>query len=316
MKRIHVPRHEKGGVNGAVLTVQADWARWTNQYEGIVRQTLEIIDGLHSEVEESGGAMVMARNGSDMETARGQGRFSFLMGLEGGKALEGSLAVLRCYHRLGVRCIGLTHNVRNQLADGAGVRENYGLTGFGRQVIEEVNRLPMVLDLAHVSERGFYEALEVTKSTPIVSHSGCRDLYPFRNGRVPWRSVTDKQIQAIADRGGVIGIACLKHFLTDSPPTSTDFIRHIEHVIQVAGIDHVGTGFDFLDYARPIQFAWLGDGDPETWNGEEDIAVKDFEDITKIPNLTVALIKKGYSGGEISKVLGGNFLRVFKRILG
>jgi membrane dipeptidase len=317
MQRVHIPRHREGGVHGAIATVHGDWAKWDTYFEGATKQALEIISDTYSEVDESEGKFVVARTGTEMEQARAKGSFSVLLGLEGAKGLEGSLGVLRSLHRLGVRSISLTHNVRNHLADGAGVRESGGLTDLGRQAIEEINALPMVLDLAHISERCFYEAIELAKNVPIISHTGCRDLYPFRVARVPWRNATDKQIRAVADRKGVVGIAAISYFLTDKPATVDDCVRHVEHVIRLVGIDHVGMGFDFMDYGTPVRMAWLGESGAERWDRTvADLKVAGLEDVTKVPNLTEALIEKGYSDGEIGKILGGNFLRVFKAVLG
>jgi membrane dipeptidase len=312
MKRIQLPRYGRGHVHGAIMTVQCDCFRWTTEYQGALRQTLEIIDSMYSEENESNGEFVIAKTATDMEDARKKGKFAILMALEGGKAIEGSLEALRCLYRLGVRSMGLTHNVRNQLGDGAGVKENYGLTDFGKSVIEEIDKLGMILDLVHLSERGFYDAIETTKSTPIISHSACGDLHPFGSGSVPWRNVTDKQIQTLADEGGVIGIAFLKPFVTSEDANLSHIISHLEHVIELVGVDHVGIGTDYVDYATPENQTLLGEKNPL---GAE-LIVKDAENITMIPNLTAALMRKGYSEGDISKILGGNFLQLFKKVLG
>lgn len=317
MSRIHIPRHKEGGVHGAIATVHGDWAKWDTYFEGATKQALEIISDTYREAEESDGQFVVAHSGTEMEQARANGSLSFLLGLEGAKALEGSLGVLRSLHRVGVRSISLTHNVRNHLADGAGIRESGGLTSLGRQAVEEINALPMILDLAHISERCFYEAIEIAKNTPIISHTGCRDLYPFRNAKVPWRNATDKQIQAVADRKGVVGIATLSYFLTDKPATIDDCVRHIEHIIRLVGVDHVGIGYDFTDYGTPVRMAWLGERGADHWDKTmADLEVAGLENITKVPSLTAALVEKGYSEGEVGKILGGNFLRVFKYVLG
>jgi len=287
--------------------------KWATQYAGALKETLEEIDYVFSEEIESGGKFVVAKSGTQIEEARSNDRFAILMGLEGGKAIEGSLEALRCLYRLGVRSMGLTHNVRNQIADGAGVKQNYGLTDFGKSVVEETDKLHMVLDLVHLSERGFYDAIETTRSTPIISHSGCRDLNPFDHGKVPWRNVTDKQIEKLGDKGGVMGIAFLKAFVSEKDESTVDdIILHLEHVVKLIGIDHVGIGPDFIDYGLPENQLLLGEKDPL---GTE-LDTKGVENITKIPYFTAALMKRGYSEEEISRILGSNFLRVFKKILG
>jgi len=313
MTRIHLPRFSAGVVHGAIMTVQCDCFRLATEYAGALRMTLEVIDAVYAEEAESNGSFVIAKSGTDMEAAHRNGKFSILMGLEGGKAIEGSIEALRCLYRLGVRSMSLTHNVTNQLGHGAGVKENYGLTKFGKIVVEEVDRLHILLDLAHLSERSFYDALDSTTSVPMISHTGCSSICPFESGKVPWRNVTDKQIQALADKGGIVGLAFLRPFVTTATrSTIDDVVKHLEHIIELVGIDHVGIGADYVDYSRPEDQTYLGDLVPL---GEE-MFVENLENVTKIPNFTVSLAQRGYSDGEISKILGGNFLRVFKKVLG
>jgi membrane dipeptidase len=313
MIKIHLPRFSAGVVHGSIMTVQCDCFRLATEYEGALRRTLGIIDAVYAEEAESNGGFVIARSGSEMVAAHENGKFSILMGLEGCKAIEGSIEALRCLYKLGVRSIALTHNVTNQLGHGAGVKENYGLTKFGKNVVEEVDKLHIILDLAHLSERSFYDALDTATSVPIISHTGCSAICPFDSGKVPWRNVSDNQIEALADKGGVVGLAFLKPFVTTATrSTIDDVVKHFEHIIDLVGIDHVGIGADYIDYSRPEDQAYLGDLVPL---GEE-LFVENLENVTKVPNFTAALSRRGYSEGEISKILGGNFLRVFKKVLG
>jgi len=313
MSRIQLPRHREGLVNGAIFTVHCDCMKWACQYAGALKETLEEIDYVYSEEKESAGKFTVAKSGSCLEKAWKNGDFAALMGLEGAKAIEGSLEALRCLYKLGVRSFGITHNVRNQLADGAGVRENYGLTDLGKRTVREVDELHMVLDLVHLSEKGFYDAIEEYSGTPIISHTGCRELNPFDHGKVPWRNVTDKQIEKLADKGGVLGIAFLKPFVSDEDESKIeDVIRHLEHAIKIMGIDRVGIGPDFVDYATPENQLILGESHPL---GTE-LDTKGVENITKIPYFTAALVKHGYSETEIGKILGENFLALFKKVLG
>ena len=313
MKRIQIPRHKEGLVNGAIFTVHCDCMKWAEQYAGALKETLEEIDFVYSEEKESAGEFVVAKSGTELEKAWKGGKFAALMGLEGGKAIEGSIEALRCLHRLGVRSFGITHNVRNQLADGAANQQNYGLTDLGKRVVEEVDKLHMILDLVHLSEKGFYDAIEVYSGMPIISHTGCRDVNLFDHGKVPWRNVADRQIEKLGDKGGVMGIAFLKAFVTEKDDSTVeDVIRHLEHAIKIIGIEHVGIGPDFVDYALPENQLLLGEKDPL---GKE-LDTKGVENITKIPYFTAALVKRGYSENEISKILGGNFLNLFKKVLG
>jgi membrane dipeptidase len=313
MRRIQLPRHKEGGVNGAIFTVACDCMHWATEYAGALKETLEEIDYVYSEEVESGGNFAVGKSGTDLENAWKSGRFAALMGLEGGKAIEGSLEALHCLQRLGVRSVGLTHNVRNQLADGAGVSQNYGLTDLGKRVVEDVGKQHMILDLVHLSERGYYDAIETYTGTPIISHTACRDLNPFDHGKVPWRNVTDRQIEKLGDRGGVLGIAFLKAFVTEKEAASVDdVVRHLEHAIKVIGIDHVGIGPDFVDYGLPENQLLLG----ETHPLGTELDTEGVENITKLPYFTATLVKHGYSESEIAKILGENFLRLIKKVTG
>ena len=206
--------------------------------------------------------------------------------------MDGDLGVLRILYRLGIRLITLTWNQRNQIADGAGeARTGGGLTEFGVKVVAEMNHLGMLIDVSHLSEAGFWDVIKKSKEPIVASHSNCYSLCPHL------RNLKDEQIKALADKGGVIGVTFVPDFLIKENRKSTveDVVRHIDYLVEKAGIDHVGLGSDF-------------DGTVEL-----PIGLKGADEI---PNITKELLNQGYKEDDIKKILGGNFLRVFKDVVG
>ena len=245
----------------------------------------------------------LAFSPDDILANKEKGLVSILLGMENGSPIHKSLSLLRLFYRLGVRYMTLTHNGDNEIADSAaqGVRW-HGLSPFGREVVDEMNRLGMIVDVAHVSDETFFDVLSCSKAPVVSTHSCCRALASHR------RNMTDGMIKAMADKGGVIQINFYPVFLSDtyaalydkygeaaSPrPTVEDVVRHIDHAVKVGGIEHVGIGTDF-------------DGIEVTPEGLEDISMP--------PRVFDQLTLKGYSEDQIEKIAGGNFLRVFNDVI-
>jgi membrane dipeptidase len=239
---------------------------------------------------------LFARSAADIETARRQGKIAALIGIEGGHAIEDSLRLLREFYDLGARYMTLTHMNTNHWADSSGdmndpkVEHHNGLTPLGRQVVAEMNRLGMLVDISHVSDKTFQDVLETSRAPVFASHSSCRAL-----ADVP-RNMTDEMIRAVAKKGGVVQINFLPMFLTarkDPPANVEDVVAHIDHVVEIAGIGAVGIGSDF-------------DGIDQVPAG--------LEDVSKFPNLTAALLRKGYTADQIKQIYGGNFLRFMRAV--
>jgi len=255
-----------------------------------VRRTLELIDFFYREIEDNSDLILHAKGLADIEKALSSGRIAAFLSIEGGEALEGSLGVLRVMYRMGVRSITLTWNGRNELGDG--IEEEItggGLTGFGKAVVAEMNRLGMLVDVSHLSERGFWDVIKFSRQPVIASHSNCRALCDHP------RNLKDEQIKAIADKGGVVGITFVPDFFGVENPSVDDVIAHIDHAITVGGPDCVGIGSDF--------------------DGTERLPVG-LDDCSRLPLITKGLLKLGYSEEVIKKVLGGNFIRVIGQVMG
>lgn len=281
-----IPRLREGGVD---LQVFALFAEPQYKPHGCLKRVLQLIDVFYSELESNKDEVAPVSNYDDIGRARRSGKLAALLSIEGGEALEGSLSNLRAFYRLGVRAMTLTWNDRNEIADG--VKEaatGRGLTEFGREVVKEMNKLGMIVDVSHINERGFFDVLETSTSPTIASHSNCKAL------RDHPRNLTDDQIRAIADRDGVIGITFVPEFLSTGEGTLEMVIDHIDHVVKVAGVPFVGLGSDF-DGFEPI--------------------TRGLEDVTRLPGLTERLLSRGYREDEVRSILGENFLRVFSRTL-
>ncbi|MGE5647658.1 MAG: dipeptidase [Acidobacteriota bacterium] len=290
-----VARLKKGGVGAVFFSAYVD-PEYAKKGQS-ARRAMEMIDTILNDiVGRNPGEFAFARTAAEIEAAGRRGKIAALIGVEGGHAIEDSLRLLRDYYALGVRYMTLTHMNTNGWADSAGdlgdraARHHNGLTPFGKQVIGEMNRLGMMVDISHVSDKTFWDALETSRAPVFASHSSCRALCD-----VP-RNMTDEMIVAMAKKGGVIQINFLPGFLTlrKAPAANLDdVVAHIDHVVKLAGVDAVGIGSDF--------------------DGIDRVPVG-LEDVSKFPALTRALRAKGYSAADVRKIYGGNVLRVMRAV--
>jgi membrane dipeptidase len=274
-------------------------------------RALEMIDTTrHDIVEGHPRDFVLATTADEILRARKEGKIAALMGIEGGHAIEDSLRLLRDFYALGIRYMTLTHFNTNHWADSQGdindpkVEHHNGLTPFGKDVVREMNRLGMMVDISHTSDKTFADALETSTAPVIASHSSCRAVTNHT------RNLTDDMLRALTARGGIANISFGCDFISQRyrtaeleergkkhdpipPATLADAVAHLDHAVQIAGIDHVGIGTDF-------------DGVTCVPEGLSSYA--------EFPNLTRALLEKGYTADEIKKIYGGNMLRVMRAV--
>jgi membrane dipeptidase len=291
-----------GGVDVVVVPVAVDMPGvHTSEY------ALESIDNIYMEVDESPDKVVVATTVDDILVAHKTGKIALLLGMEGGMPLGGEIGLLRIFYRLGVRLIGLTWYHRNLISDGVGERTNCGLSEFGVELVKEMNRLGIIIDVAHLSKAGFYDVLELTKRPIVASHANAKSVYDnFRN-------LDDEQIKALSENGGVIGVMVADGRRIGARAADRNLqglMGHISHISHLVGVDHVGLGLDFLDFLERDYFRELIGSHPDL------PFPKDIENITKVHNITRELVNRGYSDSEIKRVLGGNFLRVLKEVIG
>ena len=318
--------------SGMVAPFFALWVPTFYKDSEAVRRTLQLRDAIQSLLDAHPDQIELATTAADVQRIARAGKIAAVLTLEGGHQIADDLAVLRVYHRLGIRAMTLTHFRNNHWADASTDRpEHNGLTDFGRQVVREMNRLGMIVDISHVSDKTFYDTLETTTKPVIASHSSCRVL-----SDVP-RNMSDEMIRALARNGGVISINFGAGFLNSQdaeglrrrigeaiaaepaltgraldeyaaaeyareydqmkPAAATleDAVAHIEHAVKVGGVDHVGIGSD--------------------WDGINSVPAG-LEDVSKMPALTAALLRRGYREDDVRKILGGNLLRVLREVTG
>lgn len=286
---LDIPRLQEGGVD---IQVFAIFIEDIYKPDRSLKRSLELIDCLFSEIEKNQDKISLVTNYNQIKKVNRAGKIAAILSIEGGEALEGNLAVLRILYKLGVRLLTLTWNQRNQIADGIGEsRTGGGLTEFGLKVITEMNRLGILIDVSHLSEAGFWDVIKRSEAPIVASHSNCYTLCPHL------RNLRDNQIKALADKRGVIGITFVPKFLTQEnrKPTIEDIIKHIDYLVEKVGVNYVGLGSDF--------------------DGTKNLPLG-LEGAHKIPNITATLINHGYREEDIKKILGENFLRVFKEVVG
>ena len=328
---VDIPRLRAGGYDAVF------WSIYMGRTPGdgaAIKRAVRRIDSVHEIVRRYPENLMFATTAADIKRAARQHKIACLMGIEGGHIIEDDLAALRMFYELGARYMTLTHSFNTNWADAAGTgetvqEEHGGLTDFGREIVLEMNRLGMMIDVSHVADSTFWDVIETSKAPIIASHSSCRSLADHA------RNMSDDMLRALAKNRGVIQInfypgyidparvelfAKLRPLLdeltakyADQPETLTaarrDLFRriladagtsparwvidHIEHVIDVAGADYVGLGADW-------------DGVPEMPEG--------LEDVSKVPWITEELLRRGHSERTVKKILGGNLLRVMREV--
>jgi membrane dipeptidase len=329
---IDIPRMREGNLSAIFFSI---WMPSKVTGPEAVDRALIQIDAVREQVRKHPNDLALATTAAEIREARKQGKIAALMGVEGGHMINSDLGVLRSYAALGVRYMTLTHSGNDEWADSSTDKPAHnGLTDFGKDVVREMNRLGVMVDISHVSDKTFYDALEVSKAPLIASHSSCRSICDAR------RNMTDQMMKDLAAKGGVIQINYHVGFLSQeflnaevaNPELNkgiaaevakrcgdnegcqliegdritreyveqgklprvdyTKIIEHIDHAVKIAGVDHVGLGSDFDGANMPYG----------------------MEDATKLPVITEALLKKGYSEGDVKKILGENTLRVMAEV--
>jgi membrane dipeptidase len=329
---IDIPRMKEGGLGAIFFSI---WIPSKVTGPEAVKRALAQIDAVHEQVRKHSNDLTLVTTAEGIREAHKQGKIAALIGVEGGHMIASDLGVLRRFAALGARYMTLTHSGNAEWADSSTAKpEHNGLSEFGKDVVREMNRLGMIVDISHVSDKTFADVLEISKAPVVASHSDCRAICDAP------RNMTDDMIRALAAKGGVIQINYHVGFLSqefrnaekahpewdkaialevqkrcgdkqgcqliegdrvtreyvlrgDLPRVEwTKIIEHIDNAVKVAGIDHVGLGSDFDGANMPFG----------------------MEDVSKLPQITNALLEKGYSEGDVKKILGENTLRVMAEV--
>lgn len=329
---VDIPRLRDGGIGGLFFSI---WVPSALTGPPAVKRSLDLIDAVREAVRLHPADLALATTAADIRAAHASHRIAALMGMEGGHMIDNDLGLLRTYAALGVRYLTLSHFKNNDWADSStDTPVHNGLTPFGKDVVRELNRLGVMVDISHVADKTFYDALEVTSAPVIASHSSCRAISHHP------RNMTDDMLRALAKNGGVVMINYEVSFLSEDLRKAEDaqslgvvaqadqftkecggneacailaesrhvrelmtngtyprvsweaIVDHIDHAVKIAGVDHVGLGSDFDGATMPFG----------------------MDDASMVPRLTEALLKKGYSAEDVTKILGGNLLRVMERV--
>ncbi len=269
---------------------------------------LQALDYWYSELAETPAFRLVLR-ADDFRRAEQNGQVAVVFGFEGAMPIDDDLGILRMFHRLGIRSIGLTWNGRNLLGDGVAAGGGGGLTRFGQAAVAEMNRLGIVIDVSHMADEGIRDTVEASVHPIMASHSNARALCPHP------RNLPDALARAIAARGGVIGLHMLAQFVSGSTEATLDqFLDHIDHFARLVGPAHVGIGPDCMEQ-------WPADVYRELWAGTEMATLQfcyppEFDSLAKCLNVTRGLVARGYDDDAIRGIMGGNVLRVFETVLG
>jgi membrane dipeptidase len=296
--------HRKMSEGGVDLVVASVFIEDLYLPEMGLRRALDEIAALLEDLDASPGLARICRSADGVGAAKAAGEVAALLSLEGADPVGDDLGLLRVFYELGVRCLGLTWSRRNPAADGCSFQEvrrgkSGGLTAFGVRLVERAQDLGMVVDVSHLNDEGFWDVMEAASVPVIASHSNCRAL------RAIPRNISDRQIEALAQRGGVMGINAIDKFLHDDPASATleHLLDHVDHAVGVAGIDHVGIGLDLCDGFENWHRLPIGPPSRDVVEGH-----------ARFPAVTAGLLRRGYGEDGVRKILGGNFMRVFSRL--
>lgn len=288
---VDIHKMDEGGVDAVTMVAYLKQeARDAHSLAAATVKADALLDAIAEKVAHCGPCVALASSPDELRLLKSRGVRAVMRGIENGYAIGRDISNIERYRRMGVVYITLCHNGDNDICDSArGCGENGGLSPFGRDVVREMNRVGMMIDLSHAAETTFYQTLELSTQPVVCSHSSCRALCNHP------RNLTDEQMRALAAKGGVVQITMYKGFLVDEgEATLDDFMRHLLHAVAVAGIEHVGIGSDF-------------DGDG---------TIVGCADASAMRNVTRELLRAGLSDDDIQKIWGGNWLRVMRCVQG
>lgn len=296
----------EGGVTGynAILVSQPT-------YNATLRDTLRAFNENYRFLEAYRDRVLEVSTAADIERAKRQGKLAVIFGTESSTMLEDDLGLVAILHRLGMRIMQLTYNERNLLGDGCLETTDLGLTNFGSQVVRAMQAVGIVVDLAHASPKTCLDAIEVARLPVIVSHANARAVCPNP------RNLTDDVLKAVAATGGVIGATPYAPFCQTKPgvpATIEDFFIHLDYLVKAVGVDHVGIGTDYFENKDPVTWT-TAQRYPQVAGGHTIVSRRavGFARASDFPRVTEGLVARGWPEADIRKVLGENFLRVFRR---
>jgi len=291
--KVDFPRMLEGGLDAAFFVLFVSQGKRTEEGNAAAKQLImDMYDMTLEAVDNCSDMAGIARTPDDAYSLEDQGKRAVYLGIENGYAVGNDLSLIQTYYDMGIRYITLCHSSNNDICDSSTAArgpEHNGLSEFGVEVVEEMNRVGMIVDVSHISDEAFYDVLVVSTAPVVATHSNTDKYFDHE------RNMDDDMLQKLAENGGVIQVSLLYvvPFDTEVQPTVSQTVDHIDHIVEVAGIDHVGIGSDY-------------DGGG---------SLSDCYDVSQMENITLELVNRGYTEEEIIKIWGGNFMRVFKAVM-
>lgn len=287
---------------------------------GTLDFTVKNLGGWYNKINENSGEIMLVTSVNDIYQAKKEDKLGIVFHFQGSLPIEDDINNLEVYHRLGLRMFQLCYNAKDLVGCGTSVADDSGLTEFGADAIKELNRLGIVVDCSHTGYKTTFDAIDVSKSPVIVSHGNAKAVWGSA------RNLPDELIDAVAENGGVIGIAGYPAFVSEKPQADIDdLLKHLDHIVMRAGIKHACLGLDYYEYQAGVMDdatakvmydyllesgAWApGEYPPPPWHYPAGIEMPE-----KLPNLTSALLEHGYSEDDVMDVLGLNLVRVFGQV--
>lgn len=300
-----LPRMRAGGVKAVVCAIYVDSIYLP---EGALRRAVQLGDALLEEIDDNPEEIALATSAAAARQINAEGKIAAILAFEGAEPLGMELSTLRLFHRLGLRMLSFAWMRRTHFGDGTWENDSRGgLTRLGTQAVQEMNRLGIIVDVSHASDQTTWDIIETSTRPVVASHSNARALHDHP------RNLTDEMIRAIAGSGGVVGAVAVGRFVADEEPTISHWADHIDHLVEVAGIDHVGIGADFAHYVGEIG-AYV---EVPVWSPEFAAPRYRFPDMLSpedLPKLTPVLLQRGYNADQLRKIYLENFLRVFEEV--
>jgi membrane dipeptidase len=310
LERMHRRQFNAGGITCALFAVWADSESYSyGGYGQATSMALRSIAFAKEEIEACRAWALQARSVEDIRRAKKQAKTAFVFHFEGAMPLDEDVGYVRVFRELGVLSVGPVWNVRNQIADGVEQRSGSGLSNFGEMLMSQLDRSRIAIDVSHLSEKGFWDVMALSKLPVIASHSNARTLCGNP------RNLKDDQIQAVAEKAGVIGACFYSPFIDIKKPSLERLLDHIDYIADLVGVNHLGLGPDFTDYMTEESVKIPSPG-LVTGKAAQNLYPRGIENASKMLNMTRGLVSRGYSDNEILKILGENFLRVLRQIWG
>lgn len=296
-KARHLHKYREGGVTAGIFVI------WLDPYKSdIKKRALDAIVNMSTEILDNGDIFKIVKSYGDLENGETD-KISVLMGVEGLSFIDERIGWLDSLYMFGMRHAGLTWNEENALATGVKGNPDRGVTEAGKKAVKRIEELGMILDVSHLNEKSFWDVCGTATRPFIASHSNCKALC----GHL--RNLTDDQLRAIRDMGGVVGLNAISNFVhDDKAKRDIDHLAdHVDHMVEIMGIDHVGFGFDFCDYLESDEIPSAPKTDPDETKG--------LENVSKVPAMLEILKFRGYKQEDIQKIAYKNYFRIIKDIV-